>query len=181
MHYLWAAHLEVTNFPPQSIYLDPEKFLASCMAGTDTLLLNSLAPPPAWLDMLSLLIFFFLPLKLGEIWYGYGLHIAGSEDGDLDDNVDDDLVTMMVMWCWRWWLMLVMVIWWWWWWYDVGDLMLVIWCWWSDVGDLYWWWWFDAGDGDLMLVMVIWCWWWWFDVGEGGDGGDGSHVGHVYQ
>ena len=43
--------------------LDPEKFLASWIAGTDTLLLNSLVPP-AWLDMLNLLIFFFLPEKL---------------------------------------------------------------------------------------------------------------------
>ena len=47
------------------IHLDPEKFLPkpSWMAGTETLLLNSLAPP-AWLEMLNLLIFFFLPLKL---------------------------------------------------------------------------------------------------------------------
>ena len=51
-----------------TIHLDPEKFLPKPswmpMAGTETLLLNSLALPPAWLDMLNLLIFFFLPLKL---------------------------------------------------------------------------------------------------------------------
>ena len=50
-----------------TLHLDPEKFLPKLswmpMAGTETLLLNSLAPP-AWLDMLNLLIFFFFPLKL---------------------------------------------------------------------------------------------------------------------